>query len=70
MKKAAPTTEAAPYNQPVNCNTIRALRHMLAAIANLQNVSAITQREQVLLAEAHMLLRSEVRRLAGRGDAL
>ncbi|OFC61031.1 hypothetical protein BAE30_06280 [Acidithiobacillus caldus] len=69
MKKAAPTTEAAQHNQPININTIRALRHMLAAIANLQTAPAVTQREQVLITETYLLLRSEVRRIAGRGGA-
>lgn len=70
MNEATPTTEAAPSNQPINSNTIRALRHMLAALSNLQRVTAITQREQVLLAETHLLLRATVRRLAGKGGSL
>ncbi|MEL5848239.1 MAG: hypothetical protein U7M05_02605 [Candidatus Igneacidithiobacillus chanchocoensis] len=57
-------------NQQINVSTIRALRHLLTAVGNLQTVSAITQAEQVLLAETHLLLRSEVRRLAGKGGAL
>lgn len=66
---ATPVTKAASITKPVNINTIRALRHILSAVANLQYVSAVSQSEQVLLAETHMLLRSEVRRLAGRGGA-
>ena len=70
MNEAAPVTEAAPSNQPINLNTIRALRHMLSAVANLQSVSAVTQSEQLALAEIHMMLRANVRRLAGNGGAL
>ena len=70
MKKPAPTNENEQHNQPINSNTIRALRHMLAAVANLQSVSAVTQSEQVALAEIHMMLRAQVCRLAGKGGAL
>lgn len=69
MKKPAPTNENEQHNRQINPSTIRALRHMLAAVGNLQGVAAVTQQEQALLAETHLALRAQVRRLAGRGGA-
>ncbi|MBN6742208.1 hypothetical protein JKG47_17090 [Acidithiobacillus sp. MC6.1] len=67
MKKATPATEVTPNNQPINHNTIRALRHMLAGIANLQKITATNEQEQVLIAEIHLALRAEIRRIVGIG---
>lgn len=67
MKKPAPTNENEQHNQPINLNTIRALRHMLAAIANLQKITATNEQEQVLIAEIHLALRAETRRIVGIG---
>ena len=58
-------SEIEAHNTPINPNTIRALRHILSAVANLQTVSTASQSEQVLLGETHLLLRENVRRLAG-----
>lgn len=69
MKKAQTPEEIQTINTPVNPSIIIALRHMLAAVSNLQTVSSASKSEQILLAESHLLLRKNIRRLAGRGGA-
>lgn len=62
MKKAQ-TPEEIQTNQHVNLNTIRALRHILAGIANLQKITGTTGQERVLIAEIHIALSAEIRRI-------
>jgi hypothetical protein len=42
MEKAAPTTEAAQNNTPVNHNSVKALRHLLAALQAYQELDYAT----------------------------
>lgn len=42
MKMAAPVTEAAPTTTPVNHNSVKALRHLLAALQAFQELDYAT----------------------------
>ena len=66
MKQATPITEVAPYNQQKNPTTIRTLRHLLAALANLQTISAVTPWEELLLRHVAQQIGIETERLGVR----
>ncbi len=66
----AATHESNDRNAQLNDNINKAIKHMLDAISCLQSVSGATVCEQILTAETHLILRDQVRRVAGRGGAL
>jgi hypothetical protein len=66
MKKAAPTNENDQFTQRTNPTTIRTLRHLLAALANLQSLSAVTPWEELLLRHVAQQVGIETERLGVR----
>ncbi|MBU2855437.1 hypothetical protein HF289_00675 [Acidithiobacillus ferrooxidans] len=68
MKKPAPLSQNELHNQQTNPTTIRTLRHLLAALANLQTISAVTPWEELLLRHVAQQVGIETERLGGDHD--
>jgi len=66
MKKPVPLAKNEQHNQLLDYNAIRAARHMLAALSNLQFIGRVSNSEQVILYEIHHAIRSQIHRLTGK----